>query len=261
MIKFVAIAALGVVAAQHAGTHGVDDRGNVDGAKALPTGPSADDITPDADEIAQFGQAGKYAPDEHAQTDWQESHAHGSQSNDRSDAARGNQWNRNQATTRAPKSTDTHVHVKINGIMTKKVPKCMEPFIVSAHTEDTKIEDMTCDYPDKTTGCEYPLKLPEDPSATLCEPLGPWCPHPLVYDSDAKECVPLTPRIGKGNAILDNTYIGAVLRQDGPDWANKAPRAHQPVENDPNDNVMIKERHTEENNLWNWEKVRRHTGH
>jgi hypothetical protein len=259
-MKLLAVLGLiGMVAAQHAGEMGIDDKGNRDGAKALPTGPGADDITQDAEEAAQFTNGDKHGD---AQNDWKESHAHGSQSSDRSGEARTNQWNVHQATAKKAKSTATHVNVKINGIMTMKVPHCMAPFIVGDHTSDSNIEDMECKYPTVDSGCEYPLQFPEAPFTNTdpCVPLGPWCPHPLIYDSDAKECIPLIPRIGKGNAILDNSYIGAVLRQDGADHNNKAPRVHQAVENDPNDNVMIKERHTEENNLWNWEKVRRHTG-
>lgn len=251
-MKLLAVLGLiGMVVAQHAGEMGVDDMGNVDGAKALPTGPGAAD-------------GADVQPGAEAQTDWHESHAHGSQSNDRSDQARGNQWNRNQAESKEKRHEyGTRVNVKINGIVTRKVPHCMEPFVLGPFTADSNIEDMTCEYPTVADGCQFPLKDPPVPfnPTDSCEPLGPWCPHPLIYDSDAKECIPLIPRIGKGNAILDNTYISAVLRQDGTDWNNKAPRVHQPVENDPNDNVMIKERHNEENHLWNWEKVRRHTGH
>lgn len=250
LLYAIGLIGLGMVAGQHAGEMGIDDKGNYDGAAELPSGPGVKD-------------GADATPDASAQTDWHESQVHGSATKGR-DEARGNQWERNQATAKEAKSTKTHVHVSINGIMTKKVPHCQEPFIVGDHTADSKIEDVKCEYPTNGDGdgCAFPLKKKEGASdSDPCEPMGPWCPHPLIFDTDALECIPMIPRIGKGNAILNNAYIGAVLRQDGADHNNKAPRVHQAVENDPNDNLMIKERHNEEQHLWNWEKVRRHTGH
>jgi hypothetical protein len=89
-----------------------------------------------------------------------------------------------------------------------------------------------------------------------CVPVPPLCHGSLEYHEDGT-CRPPKPHFM--NPIINDAWVQPTLVVDGAHHNEKAPRAHQPVENDPNDNVMIKERHTEENNLWNWEKVRKHT--
>lgn len=228
--------AVSAVVGQHAG------EAHLGTAEPLPDAP--DTATP--------------APED--KTNWQ-NEDHG----DRSDDARGNQWessgDRHLRPTADP--SKTQVHVKINGLMTKKTPECAEPFVVGAHDANSKIEDILCVMPNMADFAgECPLPTMEDPdNLGTCIAMAPWCPAPLIYDSDKKACIPMVPRIGKGNAILDNRYIGAVLVNDGFDHEHKAPRVHQAVEMDPNDQLMVKERHAEEQALWNWEKVRKHTGH
>lgn len=256
---------LGMVLAIPGGT-GIDDQGRSDSPAKGPTRGGTDaDNNPDGElktawqdshvqDISRKGSCSdsNYKTKETCETaskDWTEA-----------DLTTDNQWDRTQGTVRdAPADlANNGVHVSINGIMTKKVPYCDEPFTVGAHTKDSKIEDMVCEFP--TPPCPYPLVIDTEDGAK-CMATAPICPDPLVFDTDAIACVPMIPLIGEGSAILDNHYIGAVLRQDGPDYANKAPRAHQPVENDLNDDIMVADRHKIENKLWNWEKVRRHTGH
>lgn len=238
------IAVLGVVAAQHAG--------EAHSGKPYQADPShPEEVKPTV-------------ADQH---DYKESFVHGqaSASKSRAGEARGNQWERNQreipedASASGNDVSQHKVHVQINGIATKKTPECEAPFKLPEHDANSKIEDMQCENPpsEGPDSCPFPTHYVDG----YCVPLGPYCPHPLVYSATQKACIPMVPRLGTGSSILDNTYIGAVLRQVGPDYANKPSHRHQPVQNDPDDALMIKDRHSEEQSLWNWEKIRRHTGH
>jgi len=91
-----------------------------------------------------------------------------------------------------------------------------------------------------------------------CVPVPPMCHGSLEYNEDGT-CRP--PSAHYENPVINDAWVQPTLVVDGSHHDEKAPRVHQAVENDPNDNLMIKERHTEENNLWNWEKVRKHTAH
>jgi hypothetical protein len=91
-----------------------------------------------------------------------------------------------------------------------------------------------------------------------CVPVPPLCHKPLEFHSDGT-CQPPKPHYI--NPIINDAWIAPVSVVDGSHHDEKAPRAHQPVESDPADQLMVKERNAEENALWNWEKVRKHTGH
>lgn len=92
-----------------------------------------------------------------------------------------------------------------------------------------------------------------------CIPVPPSCHAPLEFHEEDGSCRPPKPHYI--NPIINDAWVQPPLVVDG-EWHNeKTARLHQPVQGDPNDELMIKERHETENALWNWEKVRKHTAH
>jgi hypothetical protein len=94
---------------------------------------------------------------------------------------------------------------------------------------------------------------------TGCVPVPPSCHKPLEFQPASGTCAPPKPHYI--NPIINDAWIAPVSVVDGHHHDEKAPRVHQGVEMDPNDKLLVKERQAEEQALWNWEKVRKHTGH
>lgn len=97
--------------------------------------------------------------------------------------------------------------------------------------------------------------------ASRCVPSPPFCAVPWVWEKATNKCVPPEPHMM--NPILDDAWVSPVLKDYGDDDLNgsKPGRIHQEVLTDENDKVLQKNRHSDEDSVWDFEVNRISTAH